>query len=126
VIVIRIHIILVRSILVKITAMHMTRTAHSKELLYAYYHEHRDHGYQSGHGRILLVPEWRQTWVRKGYVRGREEMYKGRGYQNTGSEVPREEDEVVWYGEARIPADDDGKGTRCMYLLAHCPNGNST
>lgn len=37
-------------------------------------------------------------------------MYEGRGNEDTGSEMAREEDELVRYWEVRVSTGDDRKG----------------
>lgn len=40
-------------------------------------------------------------------------MYEGGCYEDTGPEVPAEEEDVVWNRETWVALDEDGKGACC-------------
>lgn len=76
---------------VVIHRMRVSCTFRRKEHLNAHDHKDSCHGYETRHGRIALVPEVWQAWVGERLERGREEVDEGRGYEDAGSEVSREE-----------------------------------
>lgn len=76
---------------VVIHRMRVSGAFRRKEHLSAHDHKDSCHGYETRHGRITLVPKVWETWVGERLERGREKVDEGRGYEDAGSEVPREE-----------------------------------
>jgi hypothetical protein len=76
---------------VVIHRMRVSCTFRRKEHLNAHDYKDSCHGYETRHGRIALVPKVWETWVSERLERGREEVNEGRGYEDAGSEVSREE-----------------------------------
>jgi hypothetical protein len=73
----------------------------SKEHFYCDDDEDCDHGNGACHGRVRFVPEIWETRVCEGDESRWEEVYEGCRNEDTGAEVPGEEEEAVWYREAR-------------------------
>lgn len=94
----------------ELAAVCMSCASHCEELFYAHHCEDRDHGDETRHRRVTLIPKGGKTWVSQRYVCRREQVYEGRGYEDARSEMAREEDELVRYWEVRVFTCDDGEG----------------
>ena len=65
----------------------VTRTSGREELLNGHDDEDGNHGDKTRHGRVALVPETRETWIRERDEGRREEMHEGSSDENTCSEM---------------------------------------
>lgn len=99
---------------VVLAPMHMSRPSRSKEHLNSYHNQDRCHGNQTCHGRISLVPEMGETWIREGHERCWKEMNEGGRNEHTCTEVSRKEEEVVGYRQSREATHDDRERACCM------------
>lgn len=79
-----------------------------------------NHCNEAGHGRIVLVPEIRETRVGHGDEGGGEQVDKGSRDENPCTEMSREKEESMRDGEGGKASSDDGKGA-CYTELAVKP-----
>ena len=85
----------------------------SKEHFNAYNYKNRAHGYEAWHGRVAVVPEMGETWVRERLKGRREQVDKGSRNEDTCAKVPGYEEELVRYGYRGKALDNDGEGASC-------------
>jgi hypothetical protein len=104
--------VMIRTKRFKVRRVDVSGTLGSKEHLNTHDQEDRYHGDQAGHGFVAFVPERREAWVGEGGEGRGQEVHESRRDQDSSAEMPRDEEELVRYGESRKALCDDGEGAR--------------
>lgn len=102
-----------------VSRVYVTCSPRGEEHLYRDHGKDGHHGDEAWHGRIALVPKVRQTWIGERFEGRGEQVDKGGRDQNAGTEVSREEEELVGDRNRRKAPDDNRKGASCHALARH-------
>ena len=95
--------------------VHVAGSPCGKEHFNAYNDKDGRHGYQTWHGRIAVVPEMGETWVRERLKGSRQQVDKGGRNEDTCPKVPGYEEELVRHRYGGKALDDNGEGASCAY-----------